>query len=1068
MATQLEISTVSAVKSVQTLRQQTAALTGVIKGLAKEIGTLQGKMKGAAVDSLTKKLAAQSMQIAKLATRVKNTANMAQIFAKAQKKAETEVTKLNAKLAKAAEVATKLAAKQKAGATATKKVSTESTKAAAATLKMKSAAAAASQQFQTLTQKLKLTGAANVNIANLRRSFEALDKKLKAGKLTPIQYANAINRWKASMGTARRELVKLKDAEQKQTAAAKAAAAAARKLTPVIRRLGVRTRRTQRDVSGLSKRMKILGSSAIFAVGPLSGIGARVAAFGAISSKAGVRIALFSLGVAALVIGAIKLVKAMLGVNVEMTRIKNALKVATGGAEAANREFDFLVQTAEKLALNLPAVSLQFAQLSAAATGTRLAGAGVRDIFEAMSKASLVLSLSAEQTQGAFRALQQMISKGTVQAEELRGQLGERLPGAFQIAARAMGVTTRELGKLMEQGLIRATDLIPKMTEELNKMFDPSVVDAIDSWTAASNRLSTAWFLFLDELDKKIQSSKGLQIFIEKITKVVELMEKDLSGELLFSTRMNEIDESIKSVTASLRPLEIAFASSTKFVTAQRFELAKLRGELTALLRDKSALQQTDTSGPLQNEPFQPPLSNQAFLDLPVTSVNRFQDSLVDLRKVMGVLGDESIDLNKRLDMRDSLNRTAAAVKSVNKVMKGLSENEQFALRLQFTPAGKGVLTLEQLRGVILKLIIDEANLQNAVKDATTELRAQAKAAERLGVKFSEIKLELETVENKLESAFSGDFVEKQFVQSLDKARKMLLKFSDESVAIFARTSGLISQQSFDNFISAEGLARAQAFAEILGVVEQEFGSILRSTNDAESMAQVFADTRTETELLNTEMERLNHLLERFGDSPEKVEAIKRAMADLDPFLNAISEGIQRMGSDLAGAIRSGENLFDTLKNSFANLLETLLDLAIQLLIIKPLLGSLGLPGGSASPATLLGFGTNLLGLPSKKGNAFSGGNVVPFRKGGIVSSPSNFSFGNNIGSVAEAGPEGILPLKRTSSGNLGVEAVGAGGGTTVNFFLAPGESVREFNESQPEIAAMIQGTMSSAAASNG
>ena len=204
----------------------------------------------------------------------------------------------------------------------------------------------------------------------------------------------------------------------------------------------------------------------------------------------------------------------MLSVNVEMTKIKNALKVATGSAEGANREFAFLVKTAKELSLDLPAVSLQFAQLSAAAAGTTLASGGVRDIFVSMSKAALVLSLSAEQTQGAFRALQQMISKGTVQAEELRGQLGERLPGAFQIAARAMDVTTRELGKLMEQGLIRATELIPKMSEELNKMFDPSILDAMNSWTAATNKLSTAWFLFLDELDRKVQSSKALKFFV--------------------------------------------------------------------------------------------------------------------------------------------------------------------------------------------------------------------------------------------------------------------------------------------------------------------------------------------------------------------------------------------------------------------------------------------------------------------------------------------------------------------------------------------------------------------------
>ena len=48
---------------------------------------------------------------------------------------------------------------------------------------------------------------------------------------------------------------------------------------------------------------------------------------------------------------------------------------------------------------------------------------------------------------------------------------------------------------------------------------------------------------------------------------------------------------------------------------------------------------------------------------------------------------------------------------------------------------------------------------------------------------------------------------------------------------------------------------------------------------------------------------------------------------------------------------------------------------------------------------------------PSKnaKGNAFNNGNVVPFAKGGIVSSPTVFPFSKGIGLMGEAGPEAIM-----------------------------------------------------------
>ena len=77
------------------------------------------------------------------------------------------------------------------------------------------------------------------------------------------------------------------------------------------------------------------------------------------------------------------------------------------------------------------------------------------------------MGLSADDTRGALRALEQIVSKGTVSAEELRGQLGERLPGAFQIASRAMGVTTQELGEMLQRGEVLVEDLLPKLAKEL-------------------------------------------------------------------------------------------------------------------------------------------------------------------------------------------------------------------------------------------------------------------------------------------------------------------------------------------------------------------------------------------------------------------------------------------------------------------------------------------------------------------------------------------------------------------------------------------------------------------------
>lgn len=76
-------------------------------------------------------------------------------------------------------------------------------------------------------------------------------------------------------------------------------------------------------------------------------------------------------------------------------------------------------------------------------------------------------------------------------------------------------------------------------------------------------------------------------------------------------------------------------------------------------------------------------------------------------------------------------------------------------------------------------------------------------------------------------------------------------------------------------------------------------------------------------------------------------------------------------------------------------------------------------------------FGKDM--LFNADGNAFDGGNVVPFAKGGVVSAPTMFPMaGGRSGIMGEAGPEAVVPLERMPGGKLGVNASAGGGGTQI------------------------------------
>jgi|GEM_PF-6103374 len=187
-------------------------------------------------------------------------------------------------------------------------------------------------------------------------------------------------------------------------------------------------------------------------------------------------------------------IRQLIDASLAMQSIESSFKVATGSAEGAAREFKFVRDEADRLGLALKPAAEGLSSLEAASHGTVLQGKATHDIFVAVSEAMTALGRNSGDTQRALLAIEQMISKGTVAAEELRGQLGEVLPGAFELAARAMGVTTVQMNKMLDTGKIMTADLLPALAKALHETFGPEAEDRAHQLQAEINRLKTAVF----------------------------------------------------------------------------------------------------------------------------------------------------------------------------------------------------------------------------------------------------------------------------------------------------------------------------------------------------------------------------------------------------------------------------------------------------------------------------------------------------------------------------------------------------------------------------------------------
>jgi len=185
----------------------------------------------------------------------------------------------------------------------------------------------------------------------------------------------------------------------------------------------------------------------------------------------------------------------------ELDSLNNSLLAVFETEQQVAKEQEFLTKISEDYGLEVINLTKSYKSFSASVKGTLVEGEKARKIFDSVTKASAVMGLTTEQTEGALRALEQMMSKGTVQAEELRGQLGERIPSAFSIFADGLGVTTSELNKMLEKGEVLAEDTLPKFAVALEKAYNLDTIDRVETLNASISRSENAFTNFVKSIE---------------------------------------------------------------------------------------------------------------------------------------------------------------------------------------------------------------------------------------------------------------------------------------------------------------------------------------------------------------------------------------------------------------------------------------------------------------------------------------------------------------------------------------------------------------------------------------
>ena len=814
-------------------------------------------------------------------------------------------------------------------------------------------------------------------------AFGQLTDQLTRGERPALAYQRAMESFQTRLARVNREL-----------ANHRAAAEAAR-----------------RGTTGFGSAMRDLSSATVLAIGPLSGFGARISALSAVSNRSGFALAALVGTVIAVGAAFAKMSSSAIRTALDIQRIESRLVSLTGANELAQIEFDRLQQLAHKTGLNFVSLADQYTRFMAASQGTALEGEKSAEIFENIAVAIGKFQLDAASAEGVFRALEQIMSKGTVAAEEIRQQLGDRLPGAFKAAADAMGVTTAQFNKLLKKGKIASDQFLLPFSREVRKRLAGDGVDSVDSLRASINRLDNAFTNFNIAFDEAFGISRAFKGAVEGLTNI-----------------LNFLSRNITTVAASVG----AFAGVLALVTAPRilagiFGIGRGVAFAAAAFIGLNAAMFASPIGALLGVVLRvgAAIAGAAIgLGLFSSQMNQASAAEIEMKVKSDALIDSQESMGKTVSETANEYIKAAQIKVAAIQME--IEAQQTAFKIQ-----TALLEQQLASNKALQLIHESSNkFMNDLAKRTAAAGGKPLAPLTgpeitFGPKMAELNTQLAEAQNrlaKLQEIANKPTTKPGGIGLGDEPDKGALKAIREATQAI---DALIER----NIAMQKGPQAFQMFER-----QEEINKKISDFKDR------LVDAEVPTQVITDKVNQYTFALEYNRQITEGVFAAQTQL--YDGLKNTAVSAFDSIGSALADSIVEGELNAQAFVDIVKNMAKQIIQQILKLAVINPILNSL-FPGSAPLPSFGSGGGGLLSGLFAR-GGAFKQG-VRFMAKGDILNRPTLFGTSSGPAVGGEAGTEAVLPLARTASGNLGVHAAGGGASQDVqiNIYNNSGEQVQ-------------------------
>jgi tape measure domain-containing protein len=192
----------------------------------------------------------------------------------------------------------------------------------------------------------------------------------------------------------------------------------------------------------------------------------------------------------------------------QLQNFRNTLDAISPTAEEAASSNRLILDLVEKYNVPLQSARDGFTKLYASMAPAGFSGDQVRDLFTGITQAAATFGMSADKVDRVNYAFAQMASKGQVMSEELKGQLGDVLPGAMAIFAEAAGFkgpkAIQDFSAALEEGAYKGQAMVALLNNVgivMKQEFGPGAEGAARTFQGVINRMQNSMTLLYESFE---------------------------------------------------------------------------------------------------------------------------------------------------------------------------------------------------------------------------------------------------------------------------------------------------------------------------------------------------------------------------------------------------------------------------------------------------------------------------------------------------------------------------------------------------------------------------------------